>query len=167
MGEIVNKIKESGLIQMDLADFKPQDDIVLFDIKDQLWKGIALKEKDFRNFIKTNDWSQYHDKVVGVYCSVDAIIPTWAYMLVVSRLEQEGVKVYIGDKKEVEKQLTLENIKALSLEEYTEGRIIIKGCSDIAHPAFAMSELVKHLQPVAKSIMYGEPCSTVPVYKKR
>lgn len=167
MGEIVNKIKESGLIQMDLADFKPQDDIVLFDIKDQLWKGIALKEKDFRNFIKTNDWSQYHDKVVGVYCSVDAIIPTWAYMLVVSRLEQEGVKVYIGDKKEVEKQLTLENIKSLSTNEYVDERIIIKGCSDISHPAFAMSELVKHLQPVAKSIMYGEPCSTVPVYKKR
>jgi|SRR5690554_675679 len=167
MGEIVNKIKESGLIQMDLADFKPQDDIVLFDIKDQLWKGIALKEKDFRNFIKTNDWSQYHDKVVGVYCSVDAIIPTWAYMLVVSRLEQEGVKVYIGDKKEVEKQLTLENIKSLSTNEYADERIIIKGCSDISHPAFAMSELVKHLQPVAKSIMYGEPCSTVPVYKKR
>lgn len=167
MGEIVNKIKESGLIQMDLADFKPQDDIVLFDIKDQLWKGIALKEKDFRNFIKTNDWSQYHDKVVGVYCSVDAIIPTWAYMLVVSRLEQEGVKVYIGDKKEVEKQLTLENIKSLSTNEYVDERIIIKGCSDISHPAFAMSELVKHLQPVAKSIMYGEPCSTVPIYKKR
>lgn len=167
MGEIVNKIKESGLIQMDLADFKPQDDIVLFDIKDQLWKGIALKEKDFRNFIKTNDWSQYHDKVVGVYCSVDAIIPTWAYMLVVSRLEQEGVKVYIGDKKEVEKQLTLENIKSLSTNEYADERIIIKGCSDISHPAFAMSELVKHLQPVAKSIMYGEPCSTVPIYKKR
>ncbi|HLW40258.1 MAG TPA: DUF2480 family protein [Brumimicrobium sp.] len=167
MGEIINKIKASGLIQMDLADFKPKENIVLIDIKNQLWQGIALKEKEFRNFIKENDWNQYLNKVVGVYCSVDAIIPTWAYMLVVSRLEQEGIKAYIGDEKEVEKQLTLENIKALSLEEYTEGRIIIKGCSDIAHPAFAMSELVKHLQPVAKSIMYGEPCSTVPVFKKR
>lgn len=167
MGEIINKIKASGLIQMDLADFKPKENIVLIDIKNQLWQGIALKEKEFRNFIKENDWNQYLNKVVGVYCSVDAIIPTWAYMLVVSRLEQEGVKVYIGDKKEVEKQLTLENIKSLSTNEYADERIIIKGCSDISHPAFAMSELVKHLQPVAKSIMYGEPCSTVPVYKKR
>ena len=167
MGEIVNKVKLSGLIQIDLADFKPKENIELLDIKDHLWQGLALKEKDFRAFIKANDWDQYQGKIVGVYCSADAIIPTWAYMLVISRLKQEDITAFVGDKGEVERQLTLQNIQALPLEEYIDGRVIIKGCSDIAHPAFAMSELVKHLQPVVKGIMYGEPCSTVPVYKRK
>jgi hypothetical protein len=167
MEEIVNKIQKSGLIQMDLADFKPQTPIVLVDLKDVLWQGIALKEKDFRTFIKEYDWSQYEGKAVGVYCSVDAIIPTWAFMLVISTLQKFDVPAFVGEKTEVEKQLTLSNIKKFDATEYENGKIIIKGCSDIAHPAFAMSELVKHIQPVVSSIMYGEPCSTVPVYKKK
>ncbi|RFC54487.1 DUF2480 family protein [Brumimicrobium aurantiacum] len=167
MSEIVNKIKQSGLIQMDLADFKPKEEIELFDLKENLWQGIALKEKDFRAFIKENDWTKYQGKVIGVYCSVDAIIPTWAFMLVISKLQEHGVIAFVGDQDEVEKQLILANISAIDLNEYTDGRLIIKGCSDVAHPAFAMTELVKKLQPVVKSIMYGEPCSTVPVYKKK
>ncbi|WP_107038409.1 DUF2480 family protein [Brumimicrobium mesophilum] len=167
MTEIVNKIQKSGLIQLDLADYKPKESIVTIDLKENLWQGIALKEKDFREFIKENDWTQYEGKVVGVFCSADAIIPTWAFMLVISKLQEHGVIGFVGDKAEVEKQLILSNITAIDLEKFQDGRIIIKGCSDVAHPAFAMSELVKHLQPVSKSIMYGEPCSTVPVYKKK
>ena len=167
MAEIVNKIQKSGLIQLDLADYKPKESIVTIDLKENLWQGIALKEKDFREFIKENDWTQYEGKVVSVFCSVDAIIPTWAFMLVISKLQEHGVIGFVGDKAEVEKQLILSNIAAIDLEKFQDGRIIIKGCSDVAHPAFAMSELVKHLQPVSKSIMYGEPCSTVPVYKKK
>ncbi|HZH86981.1 MAG TPA: DUF2480 family protein [Brumimicrobium sp.] len=167
MGEIVNKIQLSGLVQIDLASFKPKETIETIDLKHNLWQGLALKEKDFREFVKTNDWASYLGKVVGVYCSADAIIPTWAYMLVISRLQEEGVTAFVGDKEEVEKQLILVNITAIDIEEYNDGRLIIKGCSNVAHPAFAMSELVKHLQPVAKSIMYGEPCSTVPVYKRK
>ncbi len=167
MGEIVNKIQQSGLIQLDLASFKPKEAIETIDLKENLWQGLALKEKDFREFVKENDWTKYEGKVVGVFCSADAIIPTWAFMLVISRLQEHGVTAFVGNKDEVEKQLILANIAAIDLEKYTDGRLIIKGCSNVAHPAFAMSELVKRLQPVSKSIMYGEPCSTVPVYKRK
>lgn len=167
MEDIVNKIQQSSLIQLDLAKFKPQETIETIDLKDNLWQELALKEKDFREFVKENDWNKYVGKVIGVLCSVDAIIPTWAFMLVISKLQEHGITAFVGDKSEVEKQLILKNISKLDLEEYIDGRVIIKGCSDVAHPAFAMSELVKHLQPVSKSIMYGEPCSTVPVYKRK
>lgn len=167
MGEIVNRVKQSGLIQMDMADFTPKEVIETIDIKDYLWQGLAVKEKDFRNFIKENDWEKYDGKVVGVFCSVDAIIPTWAYMLVISKLQELGIKAIVGDRDEVEKQLILDNIQALDTTPYVDGKIIIKGCSKIADPAFAMSELTKKLQTVASSIMYGEPCSTVPVYRRK
>jgi hypothetical protein len=167
MEEIVNKIQKSSLIQLDLASFKPKEPIETIDLKENLWQEIALKEKDFREFVKVNDWTKYAGKVVGVICTVDAIIPTWAYMLVISKLQEHGVTAFVGDKMEVEKQLILANIAALDLEQYTDRMLIIKGCSNVSHPAFAMSELVKHLQPVSKSIMYGEPCSTVPVYKRK
>lgn len=166
MEEIVNKVKKSGLVQLDLADFKPNTQINAIDLKDNLWQGLALKEKDFRAFVKENDWSQYQNSAIGVFCSADAIIPTWAYMLVISRLQQEGVQAFVGDKDVVEKELIKQNIDAINLDEYKDGKLIIKGCADIADPAYTMSELLKKLQPVAASIMYGEPCSTVPVYKR-
>ena len=166
MDEIVNKVKKSGLVQLDLADFKPTSPIELIDLKDNLWQGLALKEKDFRAFVKDHDWSQYKDKAIGVYCSADAIIPTWAYMLVISKLQQEDVPAFVGDKDVVEKELIKQNIDAINIDKYKDAKLIIKGCADIADPAYTMSELLKKLQPVASSIMYGEPCSTVPVYKK-
>lgn len=166
MDEIVNRVKESGLISIDLSSYRPTIDVETIDIADQLWQGMVLKEKDFRSWIKQNNWSQYEGKAVNVTCSADAIVPTWAYMLVASKLTEHKVKYLIGSRIDLEKELIRENIIKDSLDKYIDGRIIIKGCADIKVPEFAMSELVKHLQPVAKSIMYGEPCSTVPVFKR-
>lgn len=166
MSEIVNRVQESGLIPMDLADFKPTVEIIEIDIANQLWQGLILKEKDFRLWIKENDWKSFEDKAVFIHCSADAIVPTWAYMLVASQLVGLSPCFIIGSKIELEKELIKAEIAKIDLAEFTDGRIIIKGCSDISAPEFAMSELLKHLQPVAKSIMYGEPCSTVPIYKQ-
>jgi len=167
MDEIVNRVQQSGLIAMDLADFKTQIALHEIDIADQLWQGLVLKEKDFRAWVKTNDWSVYKGAAVFVHCSADAIVPTWAYMLIVSHLEENGANYIVGSQKELEFKLLLDKIHQLNLDEYRDGRIIIKGCADVHRPEVAMSELVRKLQPVAKSIMYGEPCSTVPVFKRR
>lgn len=166
MGEIVNRVKESGLISIDLADFKPKSMIAEIDIAGQLWQGLVLKEKDFRAWVKSNDWSQYEGKAVYVHCSADAIIPTWAYMLVGSQLISQGIIFVVGSCLDLEKKLIEDRIKSEPLEIYKDGKIIIKGCADVSSPEYAMTCLVQHLQPVAKSIMYGEPCSTVPVYKR-
>jgi hypothetical protein len=167
MDEIVNRVKESGLIPLDLGDFRWKNPIVGLDISGQLWQGFVLKEKDFRSWISTHDWSEYKGKAVFVHCSADAIIPTWAYMLIASRLLSEEVPFVIGNAQDLEKKLIHQAIEALDLADFSEGRIIIKGCADIADPAYAMTELMKRLQPVAKSIMYGEPCSTVPIFKRK
>lgn len=166
MSEIRNRVKESGLISMDLATFVPTVNAVEIDLKDQLWQGLALKEKDFRSWIKTHDWEQYSGKAVNVTCSADAIIPTWAFMLVSSKLLEANAFSVIGDQTELQNTLIKQKIDALDLKEFEDGRIIIKGCADVKDPAYAMSELLKRLQPVAKSIMYGEPCSTVPLFKR-
>lgn len=167
MDEIVNRVKESGLISMDLADFKPKLDIHEIDIAQQMWKGLVLKEKNFRKWVKEHDWMQYSQKAVYIHCSVDAIVPTWAYMLIGSQLTMVDATYIVGKKIDLEKKLISQNIQKIDLKNYQDGRIIIKGCSDITTPEYAMVELVKHLQPVAKSIMYGEPCSTVPVFKRK
>lgn len=166
METIENKVQKSGLIQLDLADFKPKQEILTFDIAEILWQGMVLKEKDFRQFVKEHDWSQYEGKAVGVHCSADAIVPTWAFMLITAKITEHGGTAIIGSAQEVEKTLIKETIYAFDLSEHIDGRFIIKGCADIAAPEYAMSELTKHLMKVAKSIMYGEPCSTVPVYKR-
>lgn len=166
MEQIVNKVKNSSLIALDLADFKPKQVIVEFDLKHLLWQELVLKEKDFRGFISTHDWSEYEGKVVGVVCTVDAIVPTWAFMLVVSKLQEQGVLAFVGNKEEVYKRLMLRNIHSFDLSDKNDGKFIIKGCADVPDPAFMMTELTKYLQDVASSIMYGEPCSTVPVFKK-
>lgn len=167
MEEIVNKVQDSGLIQMDLADFKPSKDITGIDIADQLWQGLILKEKDFRAWIKEHDWVQYNGKAVYIHCSADAIVPTWAYMLISSQLVGIASDILVGDRTDLEKLLIKQKIDELNLSDYTDAKIIIKGCSDISNPDHAMSELLIRLQPVAKSIMYGEPCSTVPLFKRK
>ena len=167
MDEIKNKVKDSGLIQLDLADYKPRVPIVGIDLASQLWQGLVLKEKDFRTWIKENDWLSYENKAVFIYCSADAIIPTWAYMLVASALQSIAKKVVVGNQLELEKSLILDAITAIDLAPFQDGKVIVKGCSDIPAPEFAMVTLLTHVQGVVQSMMYGEPCSTVPIYKRK
>ncbi len=166
METIRNKVKESSLVQLDLAAFKPKQALVGIDLSEQLWQGLVLKEKDFRNWIKNHNWTQYEGKAVYIFCSTEAIIPTWAFMLVSSALQKENIYSQVGAELELAKALIQEEICSIALEEIQDQRVIIKGCADIPDPAFAMSYLVRFLQPHVKSIMYGEPCSTVPIYKK-
>jgi hypothetical protein len=163
---IRNKVKESSLVQLDLAAFKPKQPLVGIDLSEQLWQGLVLKEKDFRFWIKNHHWSQYTGNAVYIFCSTDAIIPTWAYMLVSSALQKENVYSQVGSELELAKALIQEEICSIPTDEIQDRRVIIKGCADIQDPAFAMSYLVRFLQPYVKSIMYGEPCSTVPIFKK-
>jgi hypothetical protein len=167
MDEIKNKVKGSVLIQLDLADYKPRVPMVGIDLAAQLWQGLVLKEKDFRAWIKENDWDAYENKAVFIFCSADAIVPTWAYMLVASALQSIAKKVQVGTQLDLEKALISEAITAIDLTEFQDGKVIVKGCSDIAAPEFAMVTLLAHLQGVVQSIMYGEPCSTVPIYKRK
>lgn len=166
MEEIRNKVKESGLINLDLAKFKPDENSITgFDIGLHLWQGMVLKEKDFRAFITANDWSVYAGKNVYIHCSADAIIPTWAYMLVATKMEGIANFVVAGSVLDLQRILINDEIEKLDLTPYSDGRLIIKGCVNIACPEYAMVRLTQKLQMVAKSIMYGEPCSTVPIYK--
>ena len=166
MEEIVNRVKSSGLISLELASYKPSLKVQEIDIADVLWQRLVLKEKDFRTWIKEHDWTNYQNNAVYVHCSEDAIVPTWAFMLIGSKLQEQSCEFVIGDANDLEKMLIQKKIHSDNLEKYIDGRVIIKGCSDLSDPEFAMVELVKFLQPVAKSIMYGEPCSTVPIFKK-
>ncbi len=167
MTDIVNKIKDSGLIQLDMADFKPSVPILGIDLTEQLWQGLVLREKDFRSWISTQDWSVYENTAVYLFCSSDAIIPTWAYMLIGSELSKFSVYFLVGSKIDLEKRLIEREIQNLDLSKFKDQRVIVKGCSDIPNPDFASTALVSHIRPVVKSLMYGEPCSTVPIYKKR
>jgi len=167
MAEIVNKVKDSGLIQLDMAEFKPSISILGIDLTEQLWQGLVLREKDFRSWISTHDWSAYDHTAVYIFCSSDAIIPTWAYMLIGSELSKFSVYFLVGSKIDLEKRLIEREIHNLHLSKFKDQRVIVKGCSDIPNPDFASTALVAHIRPVVKSLMYGEPCSTVPIYKKR
>ncbi|MDB5197549.1 MAG: hypothetical protein JWP88_1920 [Flaviaesturariibacter sp.] len=164
---LVNKVANSGLITLDLEAFLPKGEIVTFDIKDHLFMGLILKEKDFREAMKATDWSTYAGKYVAITCSVDAIIPVWAYMLAVSYLQPVAKDVYLGTGEAFYKHLTLKNIATVSTEEYKDQRVVVKGCGEVAIDNYAYAEITKTLLPVVQSVMYGEPCSTVPVYKKK
>lgn len=164
---IVNKVAQSGLISFDLADIYPAGERVVYDIKDNLFHGLILKEKDFREFIKQHDWAQYQGKHVAVICSTDAIVPTWAYMLLANRLAPYAETVVFGSLETLETLLFDRAVNSLDIEKYRNERIVIKGCGEIDIPVSAYVELTSKLTKVAKSIMYGEPCSTVPVYKRK
>lgn len=167
MDTIVNKVAESGLITLDLEDFYPKEEILGFDLKDYLFMGMILKEKDFRAALQNLNWEAFRDKRVAVYCSADAIIPLWAYMLVSSNLSGIAEKVFSGSPAEMRKQLFLENLREINSEDYRDQRVIVKGCGDLNVGEYAYVEITNKLTPVVKSLMYGEPCSTVPVYKKK
>lgn len=163
--EIVNKVAQSGIITIDLEAYYPEGKRVLLDIKPLLFQELILKEKDFREHIKNHDWSQYKDCYVAVTCSNDAIVPTWAYMLLTLALKPFAKKVVFGNIETLETVLFEEIISGLDVSAYKDARIVIKGCGDKAVPVSAYVALTEKLKPLAKSIMYGEPCSTVPLYK--
>lgn len=164
---IINKVAQSGLVTLDPASFYPAGDRVIYDIKDNLFQGLILREKDFREFIKGHDWSQYADKNVAVTCTADAIVPAWAYMLLANRLAPFAREVVFGDEGVLETVLFVKNINNMDIEQYRGQRIVLKGCGDVPVPVSAYVELTKKLTPVVKSLMFGEPCSTVPIYKRR
>ena len=165
--EIINKIANSKLITIDLEDYYPQGKRVVIDIKNWLFEEIILKEKDFRTSVNEHDWTQYQDNFVALTCSSDAIIPSWAYMLITTNLASFAKKIIVGDLSELETAIFQEIISDLHVDEYKNCPIIIKGCSEKEIPETAYVQLVSKLIPVAKSVMYGEACSTVPLYKMK
>lgn len=164
---LVNKVAESGIITLDLETYLPKEEIVLFDLKGFLFMELILKEKDFRAALLATDWEQYRNKYVAVTCTADAIIPFWAYMLVASYLSPVAAGFGMGNEKEMRRSIFLKRIAAIDENEYVDKRVVIKGCGDAEVGPEAYLEITKKLRPVVKSLMYGEPCSTVPVYKKK
>ena len=164
---IVNKVAGSGLITIDLEKYIPKEEIVVFDLKDFLFQGMILKEKDYRQSLKEVDWERFRDKQIAITCSADAVIPVWAYMLAMAYLQPVAKAVILGTEKELYKTLFLKKISDINPRDFTDKRIIIKGCGDTPIEDFAYTEITRILLPEVKSIMYGEPCSTVPVYKKK
>ena len=163
---LINRVANSGIITLNLEDHFPEKEIATFDLKDYLFMEMILKEKDFRSALKTLDWTAYDGKIVVVHCSVDAIIPMWAYMLVGSYLEGVADTTYQGTASEYLAQHYTGVIDGLAIGQYTDKMIVIKGCGEKPVPPQAYLALTQRLKSVAKSIMYGEPCSTVPIYKK-
>ena len=164
---IVNKVAESGLITLDLEQFLPNAPVVVFDLKDYLFMGLILKEKDFRAALLQHNWTQYQDKYVAVTCSVDAVIPVWAYMLVASYVQPFAKDVVYGTEEDLKNQVLMRNLQLLNTSAYADQRVVVKGCGETPIPEKAYLEVTKQLRGVAKSIMYGEPCSTVPIFKKK
>jgi hypothetical protein len=163
--EIVNKVDQSGLVQFDLEELYVKGHRTLFDLKGWLFEELILKEKDFREQIKNHDWQQYRDHFIALTCTADAIVPTWAFMLIASKLEPFAKKIVFGDLKKLEEGIFHDRISEIDPEHYRDQRVVIKGCSKVAVPVSSYVEITSLLRPVVKSIMYGEPCSTVPVYK--
>ena len=165
--EIVNRVANSKLKTFDLEEIYPTGKRVLFDVKDWLFEGVILKEKEFREHVKNHDWQQYKHTFVAIHCSEEAIIPSWAFMLVSSELSLFAKKVVIGNLELLETVIYQELLSAINTEPYKNLPVIIKGCANKPIPASAFAFLIEKLQPVAKSILFGEACSTVPLYKNR
>jgi hypothetical protein len=162
----VNKVAESGIITLNLEEYYPKEAVAVFDMKDYLFMGLILKEKDFREALKQLDTSIYADKNVALTCTADAVIPMWAYMLVASALQPVAKEIIYGSEEFAVQSLLLKNIAGIPVEEYRDKRTVIKGCGELPVKEAAYIEITKLLRPYAKSIMYGEPCSTVPVFKQ-
>ena len=164
---IINKVAQSALITLDLEKFYPQEELVLFDLKNYLFMELILKEKDYREALKNLDWTIYQNKNVAITCSTDAIIPLWAYVLATTYLQPFANDIIFGTEKEVFNILFLKNVEKIDAKEFEGKRVVIKGCGDKKIPESAYVAITKILRPVAKSIMYGEACSTVPIFKRK
>nr|WP_295929598.1 DUF2480 family protein [uncultured Dyadobacter sp.] len=164
--EIVNRVATSGIVSLDLEELYHPGERIIYDIKDNLWQGMILREKDFRDFLKSHDWSQYQGKNISIICSEDAIVPTWAYMLLAVQLEPFANTFVFGDLNALEDKLFANAISKLDISEFAAKRVVVKGCSKVPVPISAYVEISRLLKPVVQSLMFGEPCSTVPLYKK-
>jgi len=165
---IINKVTDSALVTLDLASYFPDNEqTIVFDLKPFLFMELVLREKDFREALKNHNWLQYDGKYVGVTCSADAIIPVWAYMLAAVYLAPVALRVYMAGESELSQTVLLDNIRKLNTDEFADKRVVIKGCGEMPIGEAAYLEISYKLRPVAKSIMYGEPCSTVPIFKKK
>lgn len=164
--EIINRVAQSPLITFNLEDYYQKGERVLFDIKEWLFQGLILREKDFRAAVKEHDWEQYEGKHVAMTCTADAIVPTWAYMLLATKLEPYAETVMHGNLEELEKVLFKNALDKVNSNEFLNKKVVIKGCGNLPVPEFAYVEITNKLRPVVSSIMYGEPCSTVPLYKQ-
>ena len=165
--EIINRVANSKLMTIDLEDFYPQGKRVLIDIKDWLFEGLVLREKEFRTHVSNHNWEQYQDNYVALTCSTDAIIPAWAYMLLSTQLEPYANNVVLGNLELLETSIYQDIINTLDVSEFADKPVIIKGCSNKPVPTNAYVMLTNALKPVAKSIMYGEACSSVPLFKRK
>lgn len=166
-GIILNRVEASGLVTIDLETYYPKETVKLFDLKDYLFRGLIIKEKEYREALKNTNWQQFENANVAVMCSADAIIPVWAYMLVATYLQPVAKNIVLGDEQQLIESIILNNIRNIDTATFIDKRIVIKGCGEVKIPDSAYLTITTLLQPVVKSIMYGEPCSTVPVYKKR
>lgn len=164
--EIINKVQKSGLVTIELDKIKLSENILEIDIKNWLFEGLFLKEKEYRKSILNHDWSKYKNAYVYIHCSSEAIIPTWAYMLVSIKLENYTDKIILGNKEKVYERCFEDAINLIDYSIYSNKSVIIKGCSDEKIPIFAFHLITTKLKPIAKSIMFGEACSAVPIYKK-
>lgn len=167
MDEIINKVAGSGIVTIDLEQFAVPGERVFFDVKPLLFMEQVLREKDLRDFIRSHDWTQYADKIVGIFCSADAIVPTWAYMLLSLAFQPYASKVHFAGPEELEKLLFSEKLASVDWAHYKNARVVIKGCGDVPVPVNAFVMVATALAPWARSIMYGEPCSTVPLFKSK
>ena len=165
--EIVNKVANSSLINVDLSDFAPKDNIIVFDIKEFLFKGLILKERDFRKALKEFDFTKYKGSVICVTCSSDAIVPMWVYMLITSYLNPISDRIYFGNKKEVYNYLFLKNIHQINSDDFTGKKVIVKGCGNVPLSEDLYIAITQKLQNSVRILMFGEACSAVPVYKNK
>ncbi|MBL7944350.1 MAG: DUF2480 family protein [Flavobacteriales bacterium] len=167
MSEIVNKVAASGIVTLDPEALLPAGPRVVIDIAEQLWQGLVLREKDFRDWIQAHDWSQYKGAHVAIHCSADAIIPNWAYMLVSAQLAPHANTIVFGDRNQLLSAIASQVVDTLSAEDFRDKRVVVKGCSDAEVPVSMYVDIVRKLQPVVRSLMFGEPCSTVPILKNK
>jgi hypothetical protein len=165
--EIINKVAESGLVTIDLEDFYTNGIRTSIDISEQLVEGLLLREKDFRAYVKEHNWSQYNNQYINIFCSTEAVIPQWAWMLLATALQPHAQEIVFGTPQTLEEVLYRKTLQSINVNTYLDKRVVIKGCSGKPVPASAYAELTVLLKPVVKSILYGEPCSTVPVYKRK
>jgi len=167
MNEIINRVAQSPIITINLDEIYPKEERILFDLEPFLFEGLMLREKEFRAALKKVDWSNYKDKWIAITCSADAIVPNWAFMLVATYLTPISKGYAIGSLSELEIMIADQLVGQLDPEDYNGKPVVVKGCSDYPVPLFAYGRIISQIQGKAKSIMYGEPCSTVPLFKKQ